>query len=433
MSGAPFTLSVMNEMSREIETASPVGLPLLSVDQETEPEVDAPLLAMLSGETAIAAAPSRQFLLGCDREELEQFAKQLGEPVYRGRQLARWLYRRGARSFEEMSDLPAPLRARLAEVATVGRGRLITAQTSRDGTTKLLLEEGGGQIETVLLPYEERVSVCISSQVGCPVGCTFCATATMGFARNLTAGEMVDQVLAAQEAARQSGRKRITHVVVMGMGEPLINLNALLKAIRLLNREVGIAMRHITVSTAGYVPGIRRLAEENLQITLALSLHAPNDEVRVPLIPLARKYPLAETMAAVRDYATRTGRRVTLEYLLLAGVNDSEAQALELARLVHGMITHVNLIPWNPADSFSKFQAPSADRIRAFRRTLERHGLTVTQRVERGQEISAACGQLAVKSARVRSEPVNHEDIHPLRGDPGTKDTKNYSHGDREY
>jgi 23S rRNA (adenine2503-C2)-methyltransferase len=188
----------------------------------------------------------------------------------------------------------------------------------------------------------------------------------------------------------------------MGMGEPLLNMEALLKAIRLLNQEVGIAMRQITVSTAGYVPGIRRLAEENLQITLALSLHAPNDELRARLIPLAKKYPLAETMAAVQDYTARTGRRVTLEYLLLAGVNDTEPVARELAHLVRGMITHVNLIPWNPAETFSPFEAPSAGRVRAFRRVLEQHGLTVTQRMERGQDISAACGQLAVLSGPTR-------------------------------
>ena len=342
-------------------------------------------------------------LLGRDRAELEALARELGEPSYRGRQLAEWLYRRGAHRFEAMTDLPASFRSRLSEIATVGRADLVTAQTSRDGTTKLLLEEPDGRrIETVLLPYEARTSVCISSQVGCPVGCVFCATATMGFARNVTAGEMVDQVLAAREAAARVGRPRITHVVVMGMGEPLLNLDALLQAIRLLNQEVGIAMRHITVSTAGYVPGIRRLAEEDLQITLALSLHAPNDTLRVQLIPLAKKYPLAETMAAVRDYTARTGRRVTLEYLLLAGVNDTEPLALELAHLVRGMITSVNLIPWNPADSFARFAAPSSGRVRAFRRVLERRGLTVTQRVERGQDISAACGQLAVKTGAKR-------------------------------
>jgi 23S rRNA (adenine2503-C2)-methyltransferase len=362
-------------------------------------------------------------LLGLDLAELEALAQELGEPAYRGRQLAQWLYRRGVHRFEEMTDLPAAFRSRLSGMATVGRSDLVTAQTSRDGTAKLLLEEPDGRrIETVLLPYEARTSVCISSQVGCPVGCVFCATATMGFARNVTAGEMVDQVLAAQEAAARDGRPRITHVVVMGMGEPLLNMDELLKAIRLLNKEVGIAMRHITVSTAGYVPGIRRLAEENLQITLALSLHAPNDTLRAQLIPLAKKYPLDQTMAAIREYTERTGRRVTLEYLLLAGVNDSEPLALELAHLVRGMITHVNLIPWNPADSFSQFAAPTAGRVRAFRRALERHGLTVTQRVERGQDISAACGQLAVKTGGAELTR-RHEDAKTQSGHEGTEQT----------
>jgi 23S rRNA (adenine2503-C2)-methyltransferase len=374
--------------------------------------------ASATHKPAAASVPGAGPLLGRTLEELEELAPSLGAPAYRGRQLAQWLYRRGARSFGEMSDLPLDLRARLAERFTVGRSGLVTAQVSRDGTTKLLLEEGDGRrIETVLLPYEERTSVCISSQVGCPVGCVFCATATMGFARNVTAGEMVDQVLAAQEAARKAGRPRISHVVVMGMGEPLLNMEELLRAIRLLNREVGIAMRHITVSTAGYLPGMRRLAQEDLQITLALSLHAPNDELRARLIPLAKKYPLAETMAAVREYTERTGRRVTLEYLLLSGVNDSEAQALELAHLVRGMISHVNLIPWNPAESFSAFEAPSAGRVRRFRQALERRGLTVTQRAERGQDIMAACGQLAVKTgagANREDGRVNHKDTKDL-------------------
>ncbi len=356
-----------------------------------------PLPMIAEEEGRSLQPPAKIPLLGQDTTELEALARTMGEPAYRGRQIADWIYRRGAREFDQMADLPRRLRERLAAETVIGRSDLVTAQTSRDGTTKLLLEERDGRrIETVVLPYAERTSVCISSQVGCPVGCVFCATATMGFARNVTAGEMVDQVLAAQEVAQPAGRPRITHVVVMGMGEPLLNLPELLKAIRLLNGEVGIAMRQITVSTAGYVPGIRLLAEEKLQITLALSLHAPNDALRGPLIPLARKYSIAETMAAVRDYTDKTGRRVTLEYLLLSGVNDTEPLAQELARLVRGTMTHVNLIPWNPADTFSAFAAPSGHRVRAFRRVLERHGLTVTQRVERGQDISAACGQLAV-------------------------------------
>jgi 23S rRNA (adenine2503-C2)-methyltransferase len=389
-------------MAERVEEASAASLELNVLDGTTVGQAGA-VVEVAGTQRALkrqhaGSASGVRSLLGRDRSELEALAQELGEPAYRGRQIAQWLYRHGVHSIEEMTDLPAAFQARLAEVSRVGRSELVTAQKSRDGTAKLLLEEADGKrIETVLLPYEARTSVCISSQVGCPVGCVFCATATMGFARNVTAGEMVDQVLAAQEAAQRAGRPRITHVVVMGMGEPLLNMEELLKAIRLLNQEVGIAMRHITVSTVGYVPGILRLAEEDLQITLALSLHAPNDTLRSQLIPMAKKYPLRETMAAVRLYTQRTGRRVTLEYLLLSGVNDSEPLAGELARLVRGMITHVNLIPWNPAETFSSFEAPSAGRVRTFRRALERHGLTVTQRVERGQDISAACGQLAVK------------------------------------
>jgi 23S rRNA (adenine2503-C2)-methyltransferase len=356
------------------------------------------------GTTPLAMAPRRVVLLGMDSAELAALAKELGEPEYRGRQLARWIYARGAREFAAMTDLPASLRARLAEEAEVGRAPVVAAQRAADGTTKLLLKlQDGRRIETVMLPYADRTSVCISSQVGCPVGCVFCATATMGFARNLTAGEMVDQVLAAGEAAREGApQPRVSHVVVMGMGEPLLNVPPLLKAARLMHEEMGLSLRHITVSTAGYVPGIRALADAGLPITLALSLHAPNDGLRSRLIPMGKRYGLDEVLGAVRYYQERTGRRVTLEYLVLGGVNDTDAHARELARRVRGLLTHVNLIPWNPAETLSPFQPPTRNRVRAFRQVLERAGLTVTQRVERGQEIDAACGQLAVKTERAR-------------------------------
>jgi len=342
-------------------------------------------------------------LLGRTRPELEALVGSLGQPAFRGRQLASWLYARGARSFEEMTDLPAALRARLAEAAAVGRSELAVRQAARDGTLKLLLRyPDGKEIETVVLPYEDRTSVCISSQVGCPVGCVFCATATMGFTRNLSAGELVDQVLTARECAPPRGAggagQPVTHVVVMGMGEPLLNYANLVRAFRLLHEEVGMSYRHLTVSTAGHVPGIRRLAEEGLPVTLALSLHAPNDALRAELIPMSRKWGVQEVIAAVREYTERTGRRVTLEYLLLARVNDEPEHARQLADLVRGTIAHVNLIPWNPADTFTRFDAPSATRVRAFRQILEAQGVSVTQRVERGQDIAAACGQLAVKA-----------------------------------
>lgn len=345
------------------------------------------------------AAPAPA-LLGSTRVELEALCAARSIPSFRGRQLAQWLYRKGAREYDAMTDLPRALRDELARDYRIGRALVTATQAAADGTTKLLLElSDGKRIETVLLPYPDRTSVCISSQVGCPVGCVFCATATMGFGRNLTAGEMVDQVLTADELARERATvPRVTHVVVMGMGEPLLNYDPLVKALHLLHDEVGLSMRHLTVSTAGFVPGIRKLADEGLPVTLALSLHAPTDEARAKLIPMSRRYGLKELFAAVHYYTEKTGRRVTLEYLLLAGVNDNEADARTLARLTRGCLTHVNLIPWNPADSFSQFASPGTRRIQAFRRVLEQHGLTVTQRVERGREIDAACGQLAVKT-----------------------------------
>lgn len=371
-------------------------------------------------------APEHSVLLGRDSAELAALLKALGQPEYRGRQIARWIYARGARDFTAMTDLPAALRTELAARAEVGRAPIAAAQRATDGTTKLLLElRDGQQIETVMLPYADRTSVCISSQVGCPVGCVFCATATMGFARNLTAGEMVDQVLAAGEAAREGApQPRVSHVVVMGMGEPLLNVPALVKAARLMHDEMGLSLRHVTVSTAGYVPGIRELADAGLPITLALSLHAPDDALRAKLIPLSKRYGLDEVLGAVRYYQERTGRRVTLEYLVLGGVNDSEAHARELGRRVRGLMTHVNLIPWNPAETLSPFQPPSRSRVRAFRHVLERAGLTVTQRMERGQEIDAACGQLAVKTERARRRERSVSD----RDD--TKETREESSAD---
>lgn len=338
-------------------------------------------------------------LVGRTRAELQALVQELGQPGYRGKQLAQWLYARGARRFEEMTDLPAAFRTSLSEAAGVGRSELVLKQQSRDGTAKLLLRyPDGKEIETVVLPYADRTSVCISSQVGCPVGCVFCATATMGFARNLTAGEMVDQVLTARE---QSPSGKLTHVVVMGMGEPLINYDHLLRALRLMHEEVGLSYRHLTVSTSGHVPGIRKLAEEGLPVTLALSLHAPNDELRASLIPMSRKWGVEAVMEAVREYTETTGRRVTLEYLLLSRVNDEDEHARQLGRLVRGMISHVNLIPWNPAETFGQFEAPSRSRVRRFRETLEQSGVTVTERMERGQDIAAACGQLALKRDEV--------------------------------
>jgi 23S rRNA (adenine2503-C2)-methyltransferase len=243
--------------------------------------------------------------------------------------------------------------------------------------------------------------------VGCPVGCVFCATGLGGFSRNLTAGEIVDQVLAVQEAAGT----RVDHVVFMGMGEPLLNYEATVKAMRLLNSELSIAMRHLTVSTVGFVPGIRRLAEEKMQATLAVSLHAPTDDLRRQLIP-GMKWSLAEIIDACREYLQQTGRRVTFEYCLLDGVNDGTKEAQELARLLRGMNCHVNLIPYNPVSGLAAYKRPRKS-IKAFREVLQGAGIQVTQRMQRGPDIDAACGQLhagqklKVKSKRFRLKVKN--------------------------
>ena len=339
-------------------------------------------------------------LLGLNADELCALVQEDGKPAYRGNQLAEWLYQHGARTFEEMTNLPDKLRAHLSREYEVGRSRTVAIQHSRDGTIKLLLElHEGSKVETVGLPYADRFSCCLSTQVGCPVGCVFCATGLGGYTRNLTAGEIVDQVLAVQEAARNNSEsRRVDHVVFMGMGEPLLNYEATVKAMRLLNSELGIAIRHLTVSTVGFVPGIRRLAQEKMQVTLAVSLHAPTDDLRRQLIPGMTSWSLAEIIDACQEYLQQTGRRVTFEYCLIDGVNDGIAEAHELAKLLHGMNCHVNLIPYNPVSGLT-FHTRSRKRIRAFREILEGAGIRVTQRVQRGSDIDAACGQLRQRTA----------------------------------
>jgi 23S rRNA (adenine2503-C2)-methyltransferase len=295
-----------------------------------------------------------------------------------------------------MTNLSSALRSRLEKRYEVGRGEVLTCQQSRDGTVKLLLSmRDGARVETVGLPYADRLSCCISAQAGCPIGCAFCATGRGGYTRNLSAGEIVDQVLAVQEVMRpkNGGACRVDHVTFMGMGEPLLNYDSTLKAVRLLNSELGIAMRHLTVSTVGFVPGIRRLAEEKLQLTLAVSLHAPTDRLRRQLIPGMARWSLAQIAEACRSYVHETGRRVTFEYCLLDGVNDGTSEAEELAKLLRGVNCHVNLIPYNPVPGLP-FRASPRKRIRAFREILDAAGIQVTQRVQRGVDIDAACGQL---------------------------------------
>lgn len=366
-------------------------------------------------------------LNGLTLDELETFAEQLGAPRYRGRQIAHWIYQRGAASFAEMTDLPAALRARLAETARITALIPLTSVTADGGdTAKHLLQlVDGVTVETVVMRYHDgRRSICVSTQVGCAMGCTFCATGMAGLTRNLTAAEIVAQVILAQ---RHSG-DRMTNVVFMGMGEPLANYDATLRAVRLLNAPygLGIGMRHLTVSTVGLVPQIRKLASERLQLTLAISLHAPTDELRDRLVPVNRRWPVAELLDAGADYVRQTGRRVSFEYVLMEEVNDSPLLAATLGELLrarsegvaaadgqaedgipvgisdHGsegtsrrapLPFHVNLIPWNPVFGM-QYRRPARERVEAFARELRRRGLGTTVRLERGVEIDAACGQL---------------------------------------
>lgn len=330
------------------------------------------------------------YLAGMTTSELEDLMLSLRQPKFRGRQIATWIYKRDAENLSNMTDLPASLRASLEETVKVHSAKVVTHVKSPDGTVKYLLEmEDGERIESVLLPYEDRVSVCVSTQIGCAAACVFCATGMCGFSRNLTAGEIVDEVLLLQH----EGNQRVSHVVYMGMGEPLLNYDNILKSIHLLNDDVGIAMRHMTVSTVGITPRIRKLADEKLQITLAISLHAPNDSLRRKLVPISSKYPLSELISACRYYTDITHRRITFEYLLIDGVNDSLTQAHELAILLRGMLCSVNLIPFNAVEGL-EFKRSSKEHIRAFRSVLEDAGITVTQRMEKGHSVSAACGQL---------------------------------------
>jgi len=343
-------------------------------------------------------------LKGLTLEELEAFARSVGEPAYRGRQIARWVYQTGAVSFAEMTDLPAGLRTRLAEAAQLTALPALTAVRADGGdTVKYLVRlDDGATVETVFMRYEDgRRSVCISTQVGCGMGCTFCATGLAGLTRNLTAAEIIDQVLLVQ---REQG-SRVTNVVFMGMGEPLANYAPTLRALRILKAPygLGIGMRHLTVSTVGLVPQIRMLAQERLQLTLAVSLHAPDDELRSALVPINRRWPISELLAASAEYVRQTGRRVSVEYVLLEGVNDRADQGGRLGRLLaeHARLVgetpaaawHVNLIPWNPVYGM-QYRRPGRDRVEAFLREVDRHGVPATVRLERGVEIDAACGQL---------------------------------------
>jgi 23S rRNA (adenine2503-C2)-methyltransferase len=360
------------------------------------------------------AAAQRTNLLGLPRSELESFIAQLGGKPFRARQLMNWMYKRGVDSFAEMTDLAKELRAQLAAVAEVGAPEILSERRSPDGTCKWLLRADARQaFEMVFIPEPDRGTLCISSQVGCALDCSFCATAQQGFNRNLSTAEMIGQVwLAERELARRARQRageaagapagapteerQVTNVVLMGMGEPLANFRNVVPALSILLDDFGfdLSRRRVTLSTSGLVPQIYRLAEET-NVALAVSLHAPDDALRNELVPINRKHPIAELLEACWHYLDeQNGRSVTFEYVMLDGVNDSPAQARALAQLLKGHPAKVNLIPFNPFPG-TRYRRSPAHQIQRFRDELLRQGVLATVRRTRGDDIDAACGQLA--------------------------------------
>lgn len=343
-------------------------------------------------------------VLSMNQAELAQMLEEQGHPRFRARQLFEWLWRHRAVSYGDIRVWPQTLRDEMAERHPLKRLEAVHQQVAADGTTKLLLALPDGQrVETVLLPHRYGYSVCVSSQVGCAMGCKFCASGLKGRVRQLTAGEMADQVAFGNRVLNDRGAK-ISRIDVMGIGEPLDNFASVMRFLDLAHDPAGLNLsyRHITVSTSGLVPRMKELADSGRPVTLAVSLHAPNDALRLELMPINRAYPLRELIPMSRYYAERTGRRVTFEYLLLKDVNDGEAEAHELGRLIRGFPNHVNLIPWNPVEEHPFQPSPTA-RVRRFQSIVQEYGISCTIRRELGQEIDAACGQLRLRE----EEPVS--------------------------
>ncbi len=334
-------------------------------------------------------------------EDLQSWVEQQGEKPFRATQIFEWLYKKRVTSFEDMTNIPKALRERLDEHFVITTLKTLVQQTSKDGTMKFLFElHDGYSIETVLMRHDYGNSICVTTQVGCRIGCTFCASTLGGLKRNLQAGEIVAQVVKVQKALDETN-ERVSSIVVMGIGEPFDNYDELIKFLKIVNHPKGlhIGARHITVSTSGIIPKIYKFADENMQINFAISLHAPNTELRSKLMPINRAYKLPELMEAVRYYIEKTGRRVTFEYGLFGGVNDQIEHAEELAELIKGLKCHVNLIPVNYVPERNYVRTPR-EQIFAFEKTLKKHGINVTIRREQGHDIDAACGQLRAKERK---------------------------------
>ena len=356
-----------------------------------------------SGAAAFASRDERINLLGMTMVDLAALAQEMGEPAFRAKQLYRWLYARGAVDFEHMTDLSKSFRARLAETHRISRPEISAHQVSRDGTEKWLLRyEDGSEAETVFIPEEDRGTLCVSSQVGCSLTCTFCHTGTQKLVRNLTPADIIGQVMLARDSlgdwTRPAGERRLTNIVLMGMGEPLYNTDTM----KIASDPAGLAFskRRITLSTSGVVPPMARVGEE-LGVSLAISLHAVRDELRNQIVPINRKYKIAELMEGVRNYPGLTNaKRVTWEYVMLNGVNDSPEDARELLRLIEGIPSKINLIPFNPWPG-SAYDCSTPERIEAFSAVIRKASYPVSVRKTRGQDILAACGQLKSASQRI--------------------------------
>jgi 23S rRNA (adenine2503-C2)-methyltransferase len=339
-------------------------------------------------------------LKGMNEDELETFVQSVGEKKYRAAQLYAWLYAKHADTFDEMSNISKEFRDLLKQTATIEQIQLIASNSSqKDGTTKFLFRLSDGLlIESVLIPPEkdspsadQRLTLCLSTQVGCPLDCKFCASGTMGFTRDLSASEILDQVIQSQ----RNSRRRITNIVYMGMGEPMLNYDALWQAIEMLNSPdgFGLGARNMTVSTAGLIPEIKRLSGEKLQVGLAISLHAATDELRGQLVPINRKYSIKPLIAACKEYFEKTGRRLSFEYILFEGINDSPKDARALAHVVQGLNCYVNLIPANPTRE-RQYRPPTQETVLAFEAELKRLHINCTLRSRKGVDIDAGCGQL---------------------------------------
>ena len=334
-------------------------------------------------------------------DELKQELVSIGEKPFRAEQIFKWIYQEKVKSFDEMTNISLELREKLKENYTICNYNILKRQESKDGTIKYLFDVlDGNAIETVLMSYHHGYSICVSSQIGCKMGCEFCASTGINFVRNLTSGEIVEQILAVE----QDAGVRISNVVFMGIGEPLDNYDNVVGAIRIINNPKGlnIGARHISVSTSGLVPKIYKLADENIQCTLSISLHATNNEKRSSMMPVNNSFPIEELIQACRDYISKTNRRISFEYALAKDNNDNFEDAKELVKLLKGMICHVNLIPINKIEN-GAYSKSSNENIIRFRDYLNDHGIVATIRRELGSDIDAACGQLRRKNLNIKS------------------------------